>query len=164
MKSDSSPVRQHAMRALTPADAPAAAALIRGAFAAAPVAAAPPPSALRETAEGVAAILAKGGGAAIEDAAGLAGVVLWEPRGEDLYMGRLAVRAECRGMGVARALIGAAESEARRRGAARLHLATRLVFTANRRLFAACGFYETTLHSHPGYDAPTFVDMEKPLG
>jgi GNAT superfamily N-acetyltransferase len=65
---------------------------------------------------------------------------------------------------VARALVAAAEAEARRRGLPRLLLATRLAFTANRRLFASCGFHETTLHSHPGFSEPTFVDMEKPLG
>lgn len=158
MKSDD------AMLAIGAADAAAAAALIRLAFAHLPVAVAPPPSALRESAAGVAAILAKGGGAAIMDAEGLAGVVLWEPRDGGLYMGRLAVRPDRRGGGLARRLVAAAEAEARRRGLPRLLLATRLALAGNRRLFAACGFHETTLHSHPGFSEPTFVDMEKPLG
>jgi hypothetical protein len=45
----------------------------------------------------------------------------------------------------------------------RIHLSTRLVLLDNRRLFAACGFVETTCHAHPGYAEPTFVNMEKRL-
>ncbi len=52
------------MRPLGPADAPAAAELIREAFAAQSLATDPSPSALRETAASVAAHLAEGGGAA----------------------------------------------------------------------------------------------------
>jgi hypothetical protein len=48
-------------------------------------------------------------------------------------------------------------------GAARIHLSTRLPLIDNRKLFAACGFVETTLHAHPGYAAPTYVDLEKRL-
>ena len=42
----------------------------------------------------------------------------------------------------------------------RLYLSTRLVLLDNRRLFAACGFVETTRDAHPGYAEPTFVNME----
>jgi hypothetical protein len=37
------------------------------------------------------------------------------------------------------------------------------VLTGNRRLFAACGFVEIARHAHPGYAAPTWVEMEKRL-
>jgi GNAT superfamily N-acetyltransferase len=69
------------------------------------------------------------------------------------------VRPDWRGRGIARALVSAAE--ARRRGLPRMHLSTRLVLVDNRRLFASCGFREGERHAHPGYAAPTFVDMEK---
>jgi hypothetical protein len=42
-------------------------------------------------------------------------------------------------------------------------LSTRLALIDNRRLFASCGFREGEQHAHPGYAAPTFVDMEKLL-
>jgi hypothetical protein len=45
----------------------------------------------------------------------------------------------------------------------RLHLGTRLVLADNRRLFASCGFVEIARHAHPGYAAPTWVEMEKRL-
>jgi GNAT superfamily N-acetyltransferase len=95
----------------------------------------------------------------------LAGVVLWTERGGGLYFGRLAVAPSWRGRGIARALVAAAEAEARARGLPRVHLSTRLALAGNRRLFAACGFVETGQRAgHPGYDQPTLVDLEKRLG
>jgi predicted N-acetyltransferase YhbS len=151
------------VRALRMAEAEAAAALIRLAFAHLPVPVIPAPSALRETAEGVAAVLTEGGGAAVEDVGGLAGVVLWAPKQGGLYMGRLAVRPDRRGQGLARSLMAAAEVEARRLGLPRLHLSVRLALAGNRRFFAQSGFRETATHNHPGFAEPTFVDMEKSL-
>jgi predicted N-acetyltransferase YhbS len=150
-------------RALRPEDAEAVAALIRASFASLTATVDPPPSALRESAEAVAATLAIGGGAAFEDAAGLVAVVLWSEKEGGLYMGRLSVRPDCRGRGLARRLVACAEAEARRRGLPRLLLAVRLALAGNRALFASCGFRETVLHTHPGYTEPTFVDMEKAL-
>ncbi len=152
------------IRRLAPADAESAAALIREAFAAQSVATNPPSSALRETAASIAAHLAEGGGAALEAGARLVGLVLWADRGDGLYLGRLAVLPPWRGRGAARALIGEGEAEARRRGLTRLHVRVRLALEENRRLFSACGFKESERGAHPGYDAPTYLVMEKALG
>ncbi len=149
-----------ALRPLARADAPAAAALIRAAFAAQAMMTDPPSSALKETAETVAAAITDGGGACIEVAGELAGLVLWSAA-RGLYFGRLAVLPEYRGNGLARALIESAEAEARRRGLRRVHLSTRLALADNRRLFAACGYRESEWTTHPGYAAPTSVVMEK---
>jgi predicted N-acetyltransferase YhbS len=151
------------IRPLGPADAAPAAALIRAAFAAQSVKTDPAPSALRETAESVAAHLTEGGGAALEAGGALIGVVLWAERDGGLYLGRLAVAPAWRSRGAARALIAASETEARRRALPRLHLRVRLALTDNRRLFAACGFRPVREGAHPGYAAPTFVVMEKPI-
>jgi predicted N-acetyltransferase YhbS len=151
------------IRALARADAAAAAALIRAAFACQSAATDPPPSALRETARSVAAHLAEHGGAGAFAAPELVGVVLWARKDGGLYLGRLAVRPERRGQGIARALVAAGEDEARRLGLPRLLLSTRLSLAGNRRLFAACGFVETGVSTHAGYAAPTSVDMEKRL-
>ena len=148
------------IRPAAPDDAPAIAALIRLAFAQPPVLLDPPPSALRETTESVAAHLARGGGAVMD---GVRAAVLWEERGGDLYVHRLAVHPDWRRHGYARALMAAAEAEARRRGLPRLHLGVRLALAGNRALFASLGFRETVQHRHDGYRHPTWTEAEKSL-
>jgi GNAT superfamily N-acetyltransferase len=154
---------EYGLRALASADAAVAAALIRAAFAEMSAPVDPPPSALRKTAESVAGTIASGGGACAHAGEALVGVVLWAEKDAGLYVTRLSVRPDWRGRGIARALMGMAEAEARRRALPRMHLSTRLVLADNRRLFAACGFEERQKHAHPGYSKPTFVHMEKLL-
>ncbi len=149
------------LRALLPADAAPAAALIRECFAGQVVD--PPASAGRETTAGIAAALAAGGGFGIERAGPLVAVVLWQPAEGGLYLGRLAVAASVRRHGLAQRLITAVEQEARQRGLPFLHLKVRLPLLDNRALFRACGFVETTLHAHEGYCFPTYCVMEKRL-
>ena len=152
------------IRPITPEDATEVAALIRGAFAVLPNPVDPPLSALRETAENIAAILAgTGGGAAVERNGKLVGACIWQEKTGGLYVGRLAVAPDARGQGIARALLAAAETEARARRLPKIMLSTRLALTGNRRLFAAQGFTEVAFQSHPGYSELTFVDMEKRL-
>ena len=145
------------------ADAAAVAAPIRAAFAAQSVATDPPPSALRVSTADVATHLSRGGGAVAEAAGRLAGSALWTDQDGGLYLSRLAVTPAFRRCGVARALVAAAEAAAWQAGLARMRLSTRLVLLDNRRLFATCGFVETTCEAHPGYAEPTFVNMEKVL-
>ncbi len=152
------------LRPVTQNDAEAVATLVRAAFAGISPPLVPPPSALRETAETVATTIAKGGGVVAETDDRLVGSALWDERDGGLYVGRVSVCPEFRRRGVARSLIQAAEAEARRRGMPRIHLATRLALVSNRQLFATLGFAETTLHAHDGFNHPTWVDMEKPLG
>ena len=153
------------IRPIEPADAAAAAALIRAAFSAIPEPLDPAPSALRETEASVLAHLAHGGGAVMEQAgveqAGIVACVLWSEQDGGLYLGRLAVASHCRNRGLAAQLVLAAEAEARRLGLPRLHLGVRLALPGNRRLFARLGFVETTLHAHDGYGHPTWVAAEK---
>jgi predicted N-acetyltransferase YhbS len=152
-----------AARAMAAADCRAVAALIRAAFAAQPVRTDPPPSALRETDATVAAHLAAGGGAVVSVDERIVGSVMWQPKDGGLYLQRLAVDPAWRRQGIARALVAATEAAARLAGLPRVYLGTRLVLTDNRLLFASCGFVEVALHAHPGYAAPTSVEMEKRL-
>ena len=146
-------------------DAEATAALVRLAFASQGVATDPPASALRESGAAIAAILAArgAGGFAAWDGARMVGCVVWQVKPPGLYLGRLSVHPGARGRGVAPRLVGAVEQVARGLGLWRVWLSTRLVLADNRRLFARLGFVETQLHAHPGYDRPTFVDMEKAI-
>jgi predicted N-acetyltransferase YhbS len=148
---------------MAPEDAASVAALIRAAFAAQPVVTDPLPSALRVTEADVAANLLAGGGTVAMVTNALAGSALWTEQDGGLYLGRLAVAPAWRRRGVARALVAAAEAAARSAGLPVMRLSTRLVLLDNRRLFAACGFVETTREAHPGYAEPTFVNMEKRL-
>ena len=151
------------MRCLHAGDASEAAALIRRAFAAQPVRTDPPSGALGETGATVASLLAAGGGAGATIEGVLVGCVLWEAALEWLTLGRLAVAPEWRRRGMAHVLIAAAEAEARHRGLPCLRLGVRLALADNRRLFAAQGFREIALTTHPGFEAPTSVTMEKRL-
>lgn len=151
------------LRPLASNDAAAVAALIRAAFAAQSVVTDPPPSALRVTEPDIAAHLQKGEGAVAEVAGALVGSALWVEQDDRLYLARLAVAPAFRGRGIAKRLIAAAEAAARNAGLPVLRLSTRLALQDNRRLFAACGFVETTREAHPGYAEPTFVNMEKRL-
>lgn len=155
-----------ALRPIAAADAPCVAALIRTAFAAITPPLAPPPSALRETADSVAAQIAAGGGTVAitpGEAGSVIGAVLWGPRDGGLYVGRLSVAAAARRMGVARALVTAAEQAARAQGFGHMHVGVRLALAGNRRLFAELGFAETVRHSHEGFTADTWVEMHKRL-
>ena len=147
------------VRPIRPGDSAAVAALIRAAFASLHVD--PAPSALRVT-EGTIRRHLEGGGGLL--AAPDHGCLLWCEAAGGLYLSRLAVHPAQRGRGVARALLAGAEQEARRRGLPRMWLSTRLALESNRRLFARCGFAETAQHAHPGFDRPTYVEMERQVG
>ena len=150
------------IRRLTPADAAAALDVVHAAFAEPDAPSDPPPGALRETLASIGALV-RGGGGACAEASGLQAVVFWHDVDDGLYLSRLAVRPAARRLGLARAMIDAAEAHARARQLGRLVLGTRLVWTGNRRLFAKLGFRETGLETHLGFDVPTSVGMEKAL-
>jgi len=158
-----SEARNCLIRPLVIDDAPAAAALIRAAFAVQSVPTDPPSAALRETAESIAAAIAEGGGACVVEHRSLVAAILWAEKEGSLYFGRLAVRPDRRRRGFARRLIAAAEAEARARNLSRVHLSARLVLLDNRQLFTACGYREIELRCHDGYTAPTSVVMERQL-
>ena len=90
-------------------------------------------------------------------------LLLWVERDGGLYCGRLAVRPDRRGRGLARRLIVAAEQEARRRGLVRLDVRVRLELPDNIRLFRSCGFGEIGRDAHPGFAMPTILLLEKRL-
>jgi predicted N-acetyltransferase YhbS len=157
------PEDTYALRAVVVADAAAVASLIRVAFTAQSMVTDPLPSALRVTEADVITHLRSGAGAVAQAANGLVGSALWAEQEGGLYLARLAVAPGWRRRGTARALVAAAEAAAHAAGLPRIHLSTRLVLLDNRRLFAACGFVETSRAAHPGYAGPTFVNMEKLL-
>lgn len=123
----------------------------------------PPSAALAETPESIAVLMARGCVllAQVDDLA--VGCVAVEDKGDFVYVGRLAVEPAARGRRLGMALMDAAESEARMKGARRLRLDCRLSLAQNRAFFRALGFVEGAERCHPGFTSPTYVEMEKIL-
>jgi predicted N-acetyltransferase YhbS len=151
------------LRALEPADAGEAARVIRTAFAAQPRLTEPPSSALSETALSVSAKIAAGGGIGAFASGTLVAAILWEIKAGALHVGRVSVAPAWRGRRLAGALIKGCESEARRRGLARMTLRVRLELPENERLFERFGFERRAIGAHDGFDEPTMAMMEKRL-
>ena len=86
---------------------------------------------------------------------------LCKPLGEALYVGKIAVDADQRGQGLARALLAEAEVIAREQGLAWLELQTRVELMANHLTFAALGFEKVAESAHAGYNHPTSITMRK---
>lgn len=124
----------------------------------------PESGAFGETAEAIAAELAKGAGAIVAERNGeMVGCVMIHEMEGDLYFGRLAVLPAARGTGLARRLIDAVEADARRRGLPGIRLGVRVVLTDNQRLFQSLGYREISREAHPGFDHPTSINMRKSL-
>lgn len=137
--------------------------LIREAFAEMEGRIDPPSSVLRLTTTAIAAQAASGAVFVAEEDGALVGSLFAEPRGEALYLSKLAVRADRRGRGLARALIEVAAAEARSMGLGALEIETRIELTGNHAAFAAMGFIKTGENAHPGYDRPTSIAMRRIL-
>ncbi len=87
--------------------------------------------------------------------------VILTPKADALYIGKLAVAADHRRKGLARALIDLAESRARALGLPGLELETRVELAGNQATFVALGFVETARTAHPGYDRPTSITYRR---
>ncbi len=89
------------------------------------------------------------------------GCVFYWLEDAQIYLGRLAVLPQHRKRGVARALIGYVEQQARLRGIPRVQLGTRIILTRLRAYYAQLGYREVRFAAHEGYYEPTYVVMEK---
>ncbi|WP_374312842.1 GNAT family N-acetyltransferase [Dongia sp.] len=123
----------------------------------------PPSGAIAETPAAIAALLAKGALVKAVMDGELVGCVAAEPRGDHVYVGRLAVLPARRRLGIAQGLLAAVEDYAREVGAGALRLNVRLVLSGNIRLFEGLGYRITGQGSHPGFAVPTYHVMEKRL-
>ena len=146
---------------LTLADAESGAAVIRAAFAAQSRATTPPSSALRETAEAIAAKIAAGGGFGAFEQGRLVAVALWQHVDGALMIARVSVLPEARGRSFSRRLIAACEAEAQSRGLSRARLRVRLALPENERLFSRLGYARLFVEAQAGFDAPTVAVLEK---
>lgn len=151
------------IRAARPEEAEAIVALIQRAFGQYRGKLRPESGALQETPETIRAAMKADTILLAERAGRVLGCVSVRRKDGHGYAGRLAVEPMERGIGVGRALMAAAEAEARRMGMDRLRIDVRLKLTENRAFFRALGFAEGAERCHPGFRDPTYVEMEKTL-
>lgn len=85
------------------------------------------------------------------------------PKGDWLYLGKLAVAANHRNKGLARGLVNRAMHRAAEMGLQGVELQTRIELTANQATFAAMGFEETSRSAHAGFDRPTTLTYRRHL-
>jgi ribosomal protein S18 acetylase RimI-like enzyme len=96
----------------------------------------------------------------LEDAGGIAGILVLEETAEGLLLDNIAVAPEQQGKGVGRALLEFAEAEARRREFTAIYLYTHELMTENLSLYSRIGYVETYRITEKGFDR---VYMRKPL-
>lgn len=123
-----------------------------------------PPSSLHEM--GIAELRAKAVSESLIvacDEAGLVGCAFAALKADCVYVGKLAVAERARGRGIARRIVGVAESLAGDNGRQFLELRTRIELFENHRAFAALGFEKIAETAHPGYDRATSITMRKRL-
>lgn len=97
------------------------------------------------------------------DGARIVGCAFLSPQLECLYVGKVAVADDVRGLGVARRLFRHAESIAVMHHLPCLELQTRIELTENHTAFARIGFVRSGEDAHAGYDRPTSIRMRKPV-
>lgn len=81
--------------------------------------------------------------------------VFLSPRDDVLYLGKLAVAASARRLGLARDLVALAEMRARALGLPQIEVQVRVELTENLVAFQRMGFAQVALTAHPGFDRPT---------
>lgn len=121
----------------------------------------PPSGALNETLADVAARFKAGPVLIAQDGGALVGSLYCALKDDGLYLTRMAVRPDRQKQGIGRALLAAAEVEARRSGAFKLTLRVRVNLPENRAYFERAGFRVIGQGQDPG--RPRYDAMERPL-
>lgn len=123
----------------------------------------PPSGAFLETESSIGAKIYKGGALKASADGELIGCVLYEPKGDFMYFGRLAVLPAWRRGGVAQGLIAAVEACTKAVGLTRVQIGVRLVLPAHQAYYEGLGYRPIAYECHPGFSQPTSVTMEKTL-
>ena len=86
-----------------------------------------------------------------------------EPKGDALYLGKVAIEPTLRGTGRFAALIAKAENVAAAANLTHLEIESRIKLTEVHAAFSRQGFTEIERGAHEGYQTPTFIVMRKQL-
>ena len=111
---------------------------------------------LRATLRDAHAVLARSGGE-------LVGCVFYAPMDDYMDLFRLAVLPAYRRRGIGRVLVEYVEARARALSIQRVQLGVRVALPTNRAYYERLGYCFLEARTHPGYDAPTYVILEKQL-
>jgi len=87
--------------------------------------------------------------------------IFTKKKGDYLYIGKLSVREDMRGRGLARALVELAETRAKMMGLSGLELETRIELTENHETFRRLGFVKSGEGAHKGFERSTYIIMRK---
>lgn len=155
-------VTNFTIREATDADVPALVAVLRTAFAE-QATLAPPSGALGETEESVRGLLRAARVALAVADSTIAGCQFFEPKGDYLYLFRLAVLPAYREHGIGRALIAYAEEQARAMGLPRTQFSVRLALPRQRAYYERMGYRFVAYGTHAGFAEPTFATLAKDL-
>ena len=123
----------------------------------------PPSGVFGETAQSIYAKLGKGGAIKAQVGEETVGCVIYEPRPDFMYFGRLAVLPLWRQRGIAQGLIGAVEERAVASRFSRVQIGVRLVLPSHQAYYTRLGYQPLAYECHPGFTQPTSVTMEKVL-
>ncbi len=121
-----------------------------------------PSSAVSETVEDVAAHIALGGAVLAMVGEEAVGSGRFELRVDHVYIGRLSVLPEHRGLGIGALMMLAIEQQAAANGSPEARIGVRTMLPKNIALYERLGYVVTDRYQHPRGDE-IIVDMAKPL-
>jgi ribosomal protein S18 acetylase RimI-like enzyme len=151
------------LREATTTDVPTLLALVHAAFEQYRDCLDPPSGAHRETEASLRAALHAGGALlACVDGRPI-GCVFYQRERDHVYVGRLSVLPPFRRRGVGQALTNDVERRAQAMGMPRVQLGVRTALPRLRAYYERCGYRVVREERHAGYEAPTYVVMEKDL-
>jgi ribosomal protein S18 acetylase RimI-like enzyme len=93
----------------------------------------------------------------------IVGCAFYQPAGDHVYLGRLAVLPEYRRRGIGRQLLAWVETQTRSLGYRRVRLSVRVALSGNRAYYERLGYRVISYGTHAGHTAPTFVNLEKEI-
>src|SRR5581483_5166274 len=142
------------LREVSEADAATIVSILRSAFQEYRALLDPPSGVHRETVESIVEKMKTGRWVIAELDGRAVGCVVYDNRGEYVYLGRLAVLPEFRRRGIGTALIEYVEAQARALNVAHVRLGVRIVLKELRASYARRGYREIEYHAHEGYAEP----------
>ena len=146
-----------------PEDAPALRAVVAAAFAEYEGKLDPPSGALSESDASLRDRILGGGAWQCVHGGTVVGCAFVTPRGDHLYLGRVAVLPAWRGHGIGDLLLARIELQARELGLPSVQLAVRLTLPRLRAWYTARGYTLLEERAHLGYAVPTFAQLVKRL-